>query len=187
VHDGAELHVYVYMPSTMKGAVCVKTGEPKLGPDGALTEKARTFPLPAGVVPIVARGGWLTCQGASGAIETHLAECYSWQKPGRGGGPSTASPMTTFLQCMALLRLKDAWRASLKLDDRNVYLALARRAMEMLDVDLAIRVYVEEDAASAAATTAAAGMRYCCARHDCTPADVLLLLLHYYCRHCYHY
>ena len=43
--------------------------------------------------------------------------------------------------------------------------------------------YVEEDAAAAAATTTAAGLRFCCARHDCTPADVLPLLLHY----CYSY
>jgi len=43
--------------------------------------------------------------------------------------------------------------------------------------------YVERNAAAAAATSTTpttTGLRYCCARHDCTPADVLPLLLHYF-------
>ena len=48
--------------------------------------------------------------------------------------------------------------------------------------------YVKEDVAAAAtSTTAAAGLRYCCARHDCPPADVLPRLAHYYCCCCYYY
>ena len=61
--------------------------------------------------------------------------------------------------------------------------ALVRLAVEHGFTVIADEVYVEEDAAAAAAATTAAGLRYCCARHDCTPAYALPLLLHY----CYYY
>jgi hypothetical protein len=55
-------------------------------------------------------------------------------------GSSTAAQKEAFCQNLALLRLKGAWRGALRLDDRNHFLALANRAMEVLDVAMAIQV-----------------------------------------------
>ncbi|CAN0254355.1 unnamed protein product, partial [Discosporangium mesarthrocarpum] len=46
-----------------------------------------------------------------------------------------------FLQNLALLRLQQAWRAALQLDERPYWLALSNKAMEVLDVQMAINVY----------------------------------------------
>ena len=42
---------------------------------------------------------------------------------------------------LALLKLEEAWQAALELDERPCWLALSGKAMEMLNVELATRVY----------------------------------------------
>ena len=46
-----------------------------------------------------------------------------------------------FCQALALVKLETAWQAALEIDRRQFWLALSGKAMELLDVDLAIRVY----------------------------------------------
>jgi WD repeat-containing protein 19 len=42
---------------------------------------------------------------------------------------------------LALLRLKDAWNAAIDINKRPYWLALSGKAMDVLDVNMAIRVY----------------------------------------------
>ncbi|CAE7660587.1 WDR19, partial [Symbiodinium microadriaticum] len=48
---------------------------------------------------------------------------------------------TRFCQALALHRLEDAWQAALDINKREYWLALSGKAMEMMNVELAIRVY----------------------------------------------
>lgn len=50
---------------------------------------------------------------------------------------------SAFSQNLALLRLKEAWEIAYTLQTRSYWLALSGKAMEQLDIDMAIRVYRE--------------------------------------------
>lgn len=59
--------------------------------------------------------------------------------PNGGGDPNLLKE--EFCQCIALLKLEAAWKVALQLDKRAVWFALSNKAMEMLNIELAIRVY----------------------------------------------
>jgi WD repeat-containing protein 19 len=46
-----------------------------------------------------------------------------------------------FTQNLALLRLKEAWNAALNLNKPRYWHALANKAMQVMDIEMAIRVY----------------------------------------------
>ena len=48
--------------------------------------------------------------------------------------------MTRFCQALALLKLEHAWQAALDLDKKPYWLALSHKAMDLLNVELAMRV-----------------------------------------------
>merc|ERR1719502_2506534 len=88
-----------------------------------------------GLHPICAHDGRITCQHISGNIKQEYAQTYEY-KAAQGG-----SPLERFKQNLALLRLKEAWDAALQLDARPYWLALAGKALENMDIHMAIRVY----------------------------------------------
>lgn len=80
-----------------------------------------------------------------------LLECQRYLEAAGDGAGSAATPSTpddallqaAFNQSLALVRLQDAWRAALRLGDdaRQAWLALGNKAVEVLDLGLAVRVY----------------------------------------------
>ena len=46
-----------------------------------------------------------------------------------------------FCQALVLLKLESAWEVALELDRRQFWLALSGKAMEMMNIELASRVY----------------------------------------------
>jgi WD repeat-containing protein 19 len=44
-------------------------------------------------------------------------------------------------QALVLLKLESAWEVALELDRRQFWLALSGKAMEMMNIELAMRVY----------------------------------------------
>lgn len=61
----------------------------------------------------------------------------------KGGRRSEEIRKCALHQLINLGRLKQAWRSALELGDRNCWLKLAQKALELLDIELAIRVYRE--------------------------------------------
>ena len=113
--------------------------------------RPESVPLGAGLHPICSHDGRVTSQAASGNIKTELCRPYEAlggpagpQGGGAGGGGAggaVAPPLERFKQNLALLRLKDAWDAALQLDGRAYWLALSGKSMEVIDIQMAIRVY----------------------------------------------
>ncbi|CAM9486784.1 unnamed protein product, partial [Phaeothamnion confervicola] len=123
-----QLHTFVYAASTIKGGVVHKLGPVEVLEDGGVVIKPESGAIPAGHTPIVSCAGQITTQIESGQLGNFVALPYEHLR-------------RTFLQNLALLRLRQAWRAALHLDERKCWLALSHRAMEVLDVQMAINVY----------------------------------------------
>ncbi|KAJ1448620.1 hypothetical protein M885DRAFT_538620 [Pelagophyceae sp. CCMP2097] len=136
VSDGAELHTYAYAPCTIKGATVTKLGPVEISADGEVTMVPKATPIQQGLFPICSHEGAITCQVGSGSITSIRCPLYEHKDAGAG-----APPQQVFCQCLALLRLHDAWDAALHLSNRAYWFALSGKAMEVLDLDLAVRVY----------------------------------------------
>lgn len=134
VADGAELHTFVYAPTTIRGAMVSKLGPVEISSDGEVTMIPKATPIAHGLYPICAREGTITCQLATGSLTTTQSPYYEHKD-------ASAPRQLAFSQTLALLRLKDAWDAALVLNGRAYWLALSGKAMEAMDVELAIRVY----------------------------------------------
>ena len=89
----------------------------------------QAFPLPARHTPVVSCGGYLTCQLPTGGLKTVLAPPYKYVEPEPRA--SAEVQRLRFCQNLALLRLEEAWRTALALDDRGCMLALSGKAMEV--------------------------------------------------------
>ena len=101
----------------------------------------------------------ITCQAtSSGTISTVLHDFFqeiendapnSPNSPGSNRNNENRSRkegtirelVSRFCQAIALLKLELAWQTALELDKRCYWLALSNRAMEMLNIDMAMRVY----------------------------------------------
>ncbi|KAH8095414.1 hypothetical protein JL720_2712 [Aureococcus anophagefferens] len=134
VADGKELHTYVYAHTTIKGPMAAKLGPVDISADGEVTMIQKATPVQQGLYPICSREGTITCQVATGSITSITCPQYEHKEAG-------APHQLVFCQNLALLRLKDAWNAALALKNRAYWLALSGKAMEIMDIDLAIRVY----------------------------------------------
>ncbi|KAJ8599437.1 hypothetical protein CTAYLR_008001 [Chrysophaeum taylorii] len=134
VADGAELHTFVYAQTTIKGAIVSKLGPVDISADGEVSMIPKATPIAHGLFPICSREGTITCQISTGSLTTIQSPYYEHKDP-------NAPRELAFSQNLALLRLKDAWDAALNLNGRAYWLALSGKAMEVMEVDLAIRVY----------------------------------------------
>ena len=97
-------------------------------------------------------GGILTCQSSSGNLSpfVHPYFCHLPDTIASAPGPrdkDNDNPsdkkhlLSKFTQSLALLKLETAWQAALELDGRHYWLALSHEAMDMLNIELALRVY----------------------------------------------
>jgi WD repeat-containing protein 19 len=140
---GGNLHVYAYVASSVRGATVTKLGPAEVDASGSVTIRAQASPMPVAHTPILSYGGLVTCQIDSGSLATFVAAPFDALESHTPARATPAAYRSCFLQNLALLRLKHAWRAAVKLDDRAHYLALGNRAMEVMDVHMAIHVYRE--------------------------------------------
>ena len=107
---------------------------------GQLVSQVSVTKVSGGVVPILMTDGEVYAQKPNGEMTSLVLTSHDGLSVVRKGVDKARQTMQQFL---ALGRLKDAWTIALKLHNREIWLALARKAMEMLDVDLAVRVYRE--------------------------------------------
>jgi len=157
LYDGKSVHTYVYMSVSMKGEYLTRLGPVDVSEDGEITLTPEKTELPPGNVPLISNAGVITCQVAStGAIATVMHAFFNDvnddQSPhsAKNKNPSSSPDQRTgatrglvnrFCQAIALMKLEVAWQTALDLDRRAYWLALSNRAMEMLNIDVALRVY----------------------------------------------
>jgi WD repeat-containing protein 19 len=124
--DRAQFNTYIYQPA---------------GLNGATVSLVASSPLPSGHTPITVYNGHVTCQGSSGQLDhvnlsTHEALLLRDQQPGnREQAPSVLA------QNMKLGRLKECWEVAAQINTADTWQRLATAAMEVLDIELALRVY----------------------------------------------
>jgi WD repeat-containing protein 19 len=148
-----EVATYLYTQVSMTGAGVTQLGALDIQPNGDMVVDALSTPLPPGHVPMSVTDGSLVAYTQGGALATlPLATHDALNRSGR----VTADRLrAAFAQNVALQRLLPAWDIACSLDDRACWLALSGKAMEVLNVDIAARVYQRlGDAGMVAALTA---------------------------------
>ena len=157
IFEGKFVHSYVYAPTTIKGPMLIKLGPVEISTEGGVALRAERADLGSGLIVLLAIAGSLTCQNMGGHLTTLYHPFFDQLNNGASGlespssresralnGKSSATPAmqrNRFCQSLALLKLEDSWQAALDLDKREFWLALSGKSMEMLNVELAIRVY----------------------------------------------
>ena len=149
--DGKYLHTYVFMQYSVKGPILIKIGPAEVSADGEITLSPEKIEIPQGNVPIMSIGGVLTCQTSTGNLNPivhpyfdHLPDTIATAGGGKDKDIDQSDKrnlLIKFCQSLALLKLENAWQAALELDRRQYWLALSHKAMEMLNIELALRVY----------------------------------------------
>lgn len=152
LYDGKHIHTYVYIQASMKGPLLSKLGPVVVSKDGEIDLKPDKIEVVPGNIPIMSIGGVLTCQTATGTLVTMVHPYFDQltESASSPGKPSSRKGddrrdmkaiASRFCQALALLKLEMAWQAALDLDRRQFWLALSNKSMELLNVELACRVY----------------------------------------------
>ena len=139
IFDGNNFHTYVYAHLTIRGPMLMKLGPLEIDESGGVSMNPQLFSLPEkDYVPI------MSCRGE--------IKCHSTLKGGIQAMTSTMLYLENndfnqdkvdeyFTQNLALNRLGYAWRAALIINKKEYWLALGNKALQLMDIDMAIRVY----------------------------------------------
>jgi WD repeat-containing protein 19 len=141
VVEGETLATYVYSPVSINGPVCTKIGSIGIGANGDMKITPNNTKLPHGCSPISIFNGRITCQRQNGQLDSVVLQTHTNVKIRHGMEKSRAYFELCFNQRLALMRLKDAWDVAVKLKERRFWLALSGKALEQLDIAMALRVY----------------------------------------------
>ena len=139
VFDGSQLHTYVYAPITIRGPMMMKLGPLEIASDGSVSMQPQSFALESGWIPILSHNGEITCQTLSGQLTAVTSPTYDHNDEKER--KNRTRQLLRFTQNLALLRLKEAWSAALVLNKSPYWLALANKAMQVMDIEMAVRVY----------------------------------------------
>ena len=149
--DGKSLHTYAYAAISMKGAMLSKLGLVDISTEGDITLTPASTDVVPGNIPILCTAGTLVSQTSSGTLVNAVHPFFdsmsdSAEKKLRSkqnlGKHEERVLMTRFCQAIALIKLETAWETALELDLRNFWVALSGKAMELLNIELAIRVFL---------------------------------------------
>ncbi|KAJ1416172.1 hypothetical protein B484DRAFT_302829, partial [Ochromonadaceae sp. CCMP2298] len=146
-HDGKYLHSFIYVPVSIKGPLVIKLGPVVVSGTGEVNLTPDRIELNPGYIPMLSAGGMLTCQTAAGAPATVVHPFFrdlgkrNEERERSSKGGDKKYQVNKFCQALALLNLNSAWEVALELDRRQFWLALSGKAMELMNVDLASRVY----------------------------------------------
>lgn len=130
VIDDVNIHCYIYIHQSIRGTMISKLGQVHVDLDGGITIYPMPFQLRVVAKPIVCYNGEFTFLDDN-RKRSVISPFYCSDS---NGGEAYASFLT-------LLKFEDCWREALKLNERHIWLALASKALEVLDIGVAIRVY----------------------------------------------
>ncbi len=154
--DGHSIHTYTYVQTSIEGPKLLKLGPVTVSSIGEIAMKPDKVEIPSGNIPILSSGGSLTCQTSAGTIATVIHPFFDkMDQPKKRAGSTKLRnsgedldgrgeyehKSNFFCQCIALNKLEKAWELAVELDKRSFFLALSHKAMELLNVELAYRVY----------------------------------------------
>lgn len=142
LYDGKCVHTYVFVASSMKGGTLLtKLGPVSVSSDGEIELNPDKVEITAGNTPVMSVGGQLTCQAAAGNLTAITHPYFDQLLTRKKRDEDSIDKVSKFCQALALLKLDVAWEAALDLDRRQFWLALSGKAMELLNVELACRIY----------------------------------------------
>ena len=134
--DSKHLTSYVYAPNSRWGAkcgpVCKYQGK-------TLTDEIRTTDKPFGFVPILVHNGGVICQMPSGTMP--VIQLVTHQNISLNHRLSGDQVFNAFYTNLSLHKLDVAWQFAQQLNLNECWYALGDKALHLLDVELAIRVY----------------------------------------------
>ena len=157
--DGKYLHTYIFVQYSVKGPLLLKIGPVEISNDGEVILTPDKIEIPLGHIPIISISGILTCQTASGNLIPIMHPYFSSLPDTilaaqgvivlsnkekilqENNNNEKQNTLFNFCQSLALLQLENVWTAALELDKRQYWLALSHKAMELLNVELSLRVY----------------------------------------------
>eukprot|EP01038_Epipyxis_sp_PR26KG_P006561 gene6561-9018_t len=162
--DGKSIHSFIFVQTSIKGSLLIKLGPVSVSADGGVEFTPDKIEVTPGFFPLVSIGGTITCQTGGGALTSFkhvyfdLLDELRPSKIDENGisGPSGGGTVRNrsdngkkdkkvlsnkFCQAIALLKLESAWEVALDLDRRQFWLALSGKAMELMNIELALRVY----------------------------------------------
>ena len=155
--DQADHNTFVVVDSRNTRTVTTFSYAAQTTRGAAVTKMEAVTKLPAGLSHVVLFvDGCIHGQrstGALGALQlashdsiamaaAHTAGLAGPKTNARGGRNSDRL-RTALTQLLALGRLKQAWELALQMRNRDQWVLLGRRALDLLDIDLAVRVYRE--------------------------------------------
>ncbi|XP_046853283.1 WD repeat-containing protein 19-like [Xenia sp. Carnegie-2017] len=124
VFDEEKIYTYAFYRETLQGPRC---------------RLVDTTKLPYAHYPLVLYNGELTCQTQSGKTLNIRLRSHSFlDKP---QDVPVEELLASCKQCLALLRFHEAWAISQVIDNQDTWLELGRRALENLNIEVAIRVF----------------------------------------------
>ncbi|CAK9101199.1 WD repeat-containing protein 19 (Intraflagellar transport 144 homolog) [Durusdinium trenchii] len=136
--DQFELSTFVYSPLTINGPEVNKIGPLEVHENGDIAMDALSTQLPSGYVAITSFAGIVTCQTPASQLgKVMLGSHEALHTMER----SQEAFENKFRQSLALRKLQDAWNMGLAIKSRPHWLALSGRAMEEMNIDMAIRVW----------------------------------------------
>ena len=136
--DTNAFHTILVIPSTISGEQVCVLGDVAVENNGDVVISPACTPIPAGQSAILFHDGKLLAQDISGSLTDIIACTHARLEITR---VTVEKQRASFCQNLALLRFVDAWKLVVSLDIRSYWLALASKAMEVMDVDMAKRVY----------------------------------------------
>jgi WD repeat-containing protein 19 len=138
--DAQDFCTYIYSPLTINGPQISKLGPLEIHQHGDMSMVPQPTRIPAGHSLILAHDGYITCQLNNGTLGTVLSSTHNRTQK-QTAQPTSDWRYQSFAQNLALLRLKTAWHLALQINTRSHWLALSGKAMEQLDIEMAIRVH----------------------------------------------
>jgi len=129
VIDDINIHSYIYIHQSVRGAMISKLGQVHVDLDGGITIYPMPFQLRLAAKPIVCCNGEFTFL-SDNRIRSAISPFYC-----------SGSNVGDFASFLTLLKFEDCWKEALKVNERHIWLALASKALEVLDIDVAVRAY----------------------------------------------
>eukprot|EP00592_Proboscia_alata_P010792 CAMPEP_0194365242 /NCGR_PEP_ID=MMETSP0174-20130528/13242_1 /TAXON_ID=216777 /ORGANISM="Proboscia alata, Strain PI-D3" /LENGTH=1418 /DNA_ID=CAMNT_0039139787 /DNA_START=461 /DNA_END=4717 /DNA_ORIENTATION=+ len=143
VYDGKELHTYVLATNTIHGPSVMKVGPINIDESGKISMVSKTDELDHERNPLHVHDGKISCQCLkTGTLVTVESTIFDVVRSTHDQN-MPKNDIRSFARNVALLRLEDAWIDALKIGLKHYWLALANKSMQVMEVDLAIRIYRE--------------------------------------------
>jgi WD repeat-containing protein 19 len=134
-----EFSLFLHCDCTVNGPEVTQLGFMEIHSNGDFVMAPQSTSFSADLSPILVCDGVVTCQHSSGKISS-ITSCThdQLQKTSKASGETDKA---IFRQLLSLLRLDLAWKYASTIDSRDYWRALAGRAMQVLDISMANRVY----------------------------------------------